>query len=197
MTKTRSVSFAPLKFLHIIYCSLFLAAITLGESGCSISSETGPAMPLDLGHKAPEILTETASGNKMSLSQHKGSIVLVAFWDSGNMTARKAHPELQHIYNTYKDADFQDAKGFCVFSVALDTNRDAWLKAVEEDGITWPCQTIDTDGWNAVSAKTYEVHYTPKYFLVDGEGNIVDRHVDINSLDQLLASKLSRRSGRP
>jgi len=32
---------------------------------------------------------------------------------------------------------------------------------------------------------------------VDGEGNIVDRHVDINSLDQLLASKLSRRSGRP
>lgn len=197
MTKTRSVSFAPLNALHTFYFALLLSGIALVGTGCSVSTETGLTMPLDLGNKAPEILTETAAGNKMSLSQHRGSMVLVAFWDSGNMTARKAHPELQHIYNTYKDAEFQDAKGFCVFSVSLDTDREAWLKAVEEDGITWPCQTIDTQGWNAVSAKTYEVHYTPKYFLVDGAGNIIDKHVDIYALDQHLAGMLSKRSGRP
>lgn len=197
MTKKRSVSFAPLKSLHTLSFALIIAAFSMITHGCSGSMETAAPKPLDLGRKAPEILTETANGNKMSLSQHKGSIVLIAFWDSGNMTARKAHPELQHIYNTYKDAQFQDAKGFCMFSVSLDTNKDAWLKAVQEDGITWPCQTIDTDGWNAISAKTYQVHYTPKYFLVDGEGNIIDKHVDINDLDQVLAGQLSKRSGRP
>ena len=197
MTNNRFAKKARLNNTRSILLTSLLALPLLFSAGCSTSQETVIKSPVEVGRKAPEILTETENGAKMSLSQHKGSYVLVAFWDSGNTAARKAHAELQHIYNTYKDAEFRDAHGFCVFSVSLDTDRDAWLKAVHEDGINWPCQTIDTGGWNAVSAKTYGVNYTPKYFLVDGEGKIIDKHVDIDMLDDALAEQLSKRAGRP
>lgn len=168
--------------------------LTLLNACSSAEPATGA---LTNGATAPEVHTVTADGKSISLSDHRGNIVLLAFWDSGNMAARRNHPELQRLYDTYRDAEFKDAKGFCVYSISLDTDKAKWLTAVQEDGITWTCQTIDTAGWNAESATAYQVNYTPRYFLIDGSGEIISRHVSIAELDELLSERLDKRSSWP
>ena len=195
MTNMRSAVNAHLNTRQLITLLLAASMILTMLNACSSAEPT--ATTLSNGAKAPEVRTVTADGKTISLSDHRGNLVLLAFWDSGNMTARRNHPELQRLYDTYKDADFKEAKGFCVYSVSLDTDKTKWLSAVQEDGISWTCQTIDTAGWNAESATAYQVNYTPRYFLIDGSGEIISRHVSIAELDELLSERLDKRSSRP
>lgn len=194
MTNMRSAVNAHLHTRQLITLLAAGLLVTLLNACSSAETATGA---LTNGAKAPEVRTVTADGKSISLSDHRGNIVLLAFWDSGNMAARRNHPELQRLYDTYKDADFKEAKGFCVYSISLDTDKAKWLSAVQEDGITWTCQTIDTAGWNAESATAYQVNYTPRYFLIDGSGEIISRHVSIAELDELLSERLDKRSSRP
>ena len=39
-------------------------------------------------------------------------------------------------------------KGFTVFSVSLDQDRDAWLKAIAADNLSWPNHVSELNGWN-------------------------------------------------
>jgi len=84
-----------------------------------------------------------------------------------------------------------------VYSVCIDENRESWITASREDGIFWPCSTFDPGGWNAASALAYDIHYTPKYFLIDGEGEILDTYPDINNLDKQLTEMLDKRQSLP
>ncbi len=170
-----------------IIAFLFIVTATL-SSGCS--TEAPLVLGNGYGNKAPEIVAKDANGETKTLSGHAGSIVLIEFWDSNTSQARRNHLALRQIYNSYKDASFKNAKGFCVFSVSIDTDKQKWETACQEDGINWPCNTIDTNGWNALPIMDYGVHYTPKYLLVDGNGVILDASVTIADLSKLLDAQL-------
>ena len=76
-------------------------------------------------------------------------------------------------YNKYKKAKFKDAKGFAVLSVSLDSNKDAWAKAVEKDQLAWDTHISDLKGWQSEAAAIYGVSSIPFSFLIDGNGIIV------------------------
>lgn len=183
---------------HIMNFILLAASLIVpfAFSGCSGAQETAQS-GISTGSKAPEIIGEISDGKKISLGQHKGALVLVEFWDSGNSEARKNHFEMQRLYNKFKDADFKEGRHFCIFSVSLDTDQSKWAAAVSEDAVTWPCQINDPKGWNAESATTYGVNYTPRYILVGSDGTILDKHVQIRELEQMLQDQLVKRQSRP
>lgn len=172
----------------------FTALIGIGTlvSGCS-SSATTATVGVATGNQSPDIFTENIKGEMISLSGHKGSYVLVEFWDSQNSEARRNHYEMERIYSKYKDATFDNGKKFCIYSVSLDTDREKWEAAVAEDNMQWPCNTIDQRAWNSPAVLAFNISYLPKYYLIDGNGVVIRRNIMIKDLDAILEENLQGR----
>jgi hypothetical protein len=176
----------------VIIFFISLIGICALASGCSTSATTA-TVGVATGNQSPDIFSENIKGEMISLSGHKGSYVLVEFWDSQNSDARKNHYEMQRIYNKYKDATFDNGKKFCIYSVSLDTDREKWEAAVAEDNMQWPCNTIDQRSWNSPAVLAYSISYLPKYYLIDGNGVVIRRNIMIKDLDAILGENLQGR----
>jgi hypothetical protein len=165
--------------------------LSLIAYGCSGTAASSKVVGVAAGNSSPDILTNDKNGKTLQLSALKGSYVLVEFWESGNMDARRNHYEINRLYQKYQDAQFKDGKNFCIYSVSLDTNKDKWLEAMAQDNVSWPCQTIDTKGWNAKSAIDFGVSFLPKYYLINGDGVIIKRNILIQDLESIIKAELS------
>ncbi|HRP59565.1 MAG TPA: TlpA disulfide reductase family protein, partial [Vicingus sp.] len=82
-----------------------------------------------------------------------------------------------------------NSKGFEVFGVSLDDNKEKWLEAIEKDGLTWK-QVSDLKGWGNAVAKQYGVQGIPHSILVDKEGVIVAKNLRGEDLHKKLAEVL-------
>lgn len=63
------------------------------------------------------------------------------------MAHAEENPNVVAAYTKYKDSKFVNGKGFTVYNVSLDNNKDAWMKAIQQDGLVWPNHVSDLGGW--------------------------------------------------
>ena len=112
-----------------------------------------------------------AEGNPVTLSQlAEGKLLLVDFWASWCPDCRKANPDVVAAYQKYHD------QGFDVLGVSFDTNKEAWLAAIEKDGLTWT-QVSDLQGWNNAAGALYAISFIPQNALIK-DGKIVARNLE-------------------
>ncbi|MFZ9718390.1 MAG: redoxin domain-containing protein [Chitinophagaceae bacterium] len=143
------------------------------------------AAQIDLGKKsmmgavAADFSQPDTSGNQITLSSLRGKYVLLDFWASWCGPCRAESPNLVKAYQQYH------AKGFTIFSVSLDQNRKNWIKAIQEDGYTWP-QAGDMKGWGNAAARDYGVQGIPFNVLLDANGVVVARNLRGDALAQKL-----------
>lgn len=121
---------------------------------------------LKVGGIVPEIELPNTVDSMIKLSSLNGKMVLIDFWASWCAPCRAANPYLQKLYKKYKE------KGFEVFAVSLDVKKQAWLKAIKKDKLTYT-QVIDNSGWNSKVAEQFFVDMIPTNFLLDQNGKIV------------------------
>lgn len=145
---------------------------------------------INLGNKAPEIMMAAPKGNVITLSSFKGKLVLIDFWASWCGPCRAENPAVVAAYNKYHASTFKNGKGFEVFSVSLDQNQAAWIKAIEKDQLTWPFHVSDLQGWNNAAAKRYGVNSIPSNVLVDENGIIIAKNLRGEALETTLESHL-------
>jgi len=129
--------------------------------------------------KAKDFTQPDASGKPVSLSQFKGKYVLVDFWASWCGPCRQDNPNVVRAYNEFKD------KNFTILGVSLDQSKDAWLKAIQQDSLSWT-QVSDLKFWNNEAATLYGVQAIPYNVLVDPAGNIIAENLHGEEIAQTL-----------
>jgi peroxiredoxin len=134
---------------------------------------------LAVGNPAPEISLPGPDGGEIKLSSLRGKVVLIDFWASWCGPCRRENPEVVRIYNRFRD------KGFEVFGVSLDRDRDAWLNAIAKDGLVWT-QVSDLKYWQSQAAQLYGVKSIPHTVLIDQEGKIIMRRLRGKALERKL-----------
>lgn len=138
---------------------------------------------LQPGTVAPDFTLPDTAGNPVRLSDFRGRYVLVDFWASWCPDCRRENPNIVAAYNRFKE------KGFTVLGVSLDRNREAWLKAIEKDNLTWT-HVSDLHAWNSPIAGLYAIRWIPTGFLLDPEGTILAVGLEGEALTDKLAELL-------
>lgn len=204
-TQAQAVSTAKIKALiplmgsHLValWATNFLPAEKEMASLVDIADRLGKARPthpqvqqfvsnlqrlqgVNEGAMAPDINLATPAGPNLALSSLRGKYVLIDFWASWCGPCRRENPNVVKTYAAYKD------KGFEIFGVSLDQNREAWLKAIETDKLVWK-HVSDLQYWNSAGAQAYQVNSIPQTFLVDPAGRIIAKGLRGAALDNYLA----------
>lgn len=124
-----------------------------------------------IGRKAPDFTMNDVDGKPVTLSSKYGpKLLLVDFWAAWCGPCRQENPNVVRVYNEF------NKKGFDIFGVSLDQDRDAWVKAIEDDKLTWT-HVSDLQYWNNAAAKLYAVQAIPANFLLDETGTIIGKNL--------------------
>jgi len=132
------------------------------------------------GKDAPEIAYPGPDGKIYRLSDLRGKYVLLDFWASWCRPCRIENPNLVKNYKKYHD------KGFEIFQVSLDRNKEAWIKAIKDDNLESWYHVSDLKYWKSEPAKLYGVRAIPSNFLIDKNGKIIATNLRGNSLGEKL-----------
>ena len=124
-----------------------------------------------IGQKAPDFTLNDPEGNPVSLYSKVGSkLLLIDFWAAWCGPCRQENPNVVKLYKEF------NKKGFDVFGVSLDRTKDAWVKAIADDKLTWT-HVSDLQYWNNAAAKLYGIGAIPANFLLDENGVIIGRNL--------------------
>jgi thiol-disulfide isomerase/thioredoxin len=141
--------------------------------------------PFAVGQIPEDIVLQNPEGKTMRLSELRGKVVLIDFWASWCKPCRQESPNVVAAYKKY------NAKGFEVFSVSLDKDKQAWTKAIADDGLIWKWHVLDNNQDPAASfAGKYGASSIPRAFLLNREGKIINTDVRGKMLGQLLEKEL-------
>jgi peroxiredoxin len=138
---------------------------------------------IQVGQQAPDITLNSPEGKAVSLSSLRGKYVLIDFWASWCGPCRQENPNVVKMYNRFKGKNFE------IFGVSLDKEKDKWIQAIANDGLTW-VHVSDLKFWNSAGAEAYGVRSIPATFLVDPQGVIVAKNLRGKELEDKLAQIL-------
>jgi thiol-disulfide isomerase/thioredoxin len=130
--------------------------------------------------KATNFVQNTADDKPVGISDFKGRYVFVDFWASWCGPCRGENPNVLKAYNMYKDA------GLEILGVSFDDKKEAWVKAIKEDGMPW-VQISALKGFENEAAKIYKIQGIPSSLLINPDGEIIAYDLRGENLEKKLA----------
>lgn len=140
----------------------------------------------EVGKHYIDFTLNNIEGEAVTLSElvGKSKLIMIDFWASWCPDCRVENPNIVEVYEQYKD------KGLEIISVSLDTDREAWLKGIEDDNLNWEYHLSELKGWNCSAATEYGVAFIPQNFLINEEGTIVAKNLSDERLKNFIGRYL-------
>ncbi len=129
---------------------------------------------LPIGTLAPEMVIDSASN--ITLESLRGRYAVLHFWASWCPDCRRDMAELNELSYIY------NSDSIVFVHISYDTNKEAWLKYIEDNQMLGlqiselkkmrECKTYDL----------FKIHWIPAYYVLNTEGRIIERTVDVKKL---------------
>jgi thiol-disulfide isomerase/thioredoxin len=133
---------------------------------------------------APAFAVTTTDGQRVSMDDLAGKVVLLDFWATWCGPCREALPHMQEIAKKFK------GQPLVVLSVSLDTDEGKWKEFVTKNEMTW-LQYRD-GGFTGPISKMFGVEAIPHTFTIDADGVLQDEHIGDASIEGKLKKLISR-----
>lgn len=132
-----------------------------------------PAQQINTNSKtaAPEFKLKSVDGKDVRLSDFKGKVVVLDFWATWCGPCRMGIPDLVALQNEYKG-------NLVVLGISLDkfSGTDNQVKSfMKELKINYPIVFGDEQ----VTKDYGNIEAIPTSFIIDAQGNIVDKHIGL------------------
>jgi Glutathione peroxidase len=128
-----------------------------------------------------EIELPDYKGRPQKLSDQKGKVVLLDFTAFKTDFSPSYTLLLRRLYDKYAE------QGFTIYQVSVDDDENYWMNGAAN--LPWVC-VYDEASLKSTYLKSYNVTQIPTVFLIDRDGNIVDRPENTDELDEKIARLL-------
>lgn len=151
--------------------------------GVKIAERIAKLDAVAIGKVAPDFTLNNPEGTPVSMHSIKGKVKIIDFWASWCGPCRGENPNVVKIYEEFHP------KGLEIIGVSLDRDKDAWLKAIEDDKLSWN-HVSDLKFWDCEAAKQYAVNSIPHVLILDENNTIVARNLRGDELKAKIAEML-------
>jgi len=174
-------------YTHVEYCvengvvagyldGLYHPEVVVTRDQMAVYVQRAFELPIPSGPPAPDFTLLTLDGTQQyTLSDLKGRPVAVFFWTSWCYYCALQAPDLETLYQRYRD------QGFLVLGVGLDDPAALQQKA-EALGLTFPV------GYNPYAGVLYGVEAIPYTFIIDRSGSVSSSWLGLQPIATLEAA---------
>ncbi len=133
---------------------------------------------------APPFAITTTDGQRVSMDDLAGKVVLIDFWATWCAPCREALPHMREIANKFQ------GQPLVVLSVSLDKDEQKWKDFIGKNEMTWP-QYRD-GGFTGPIAKMFGVEAIPHTFTIDADGVLQEEHIGDAAIEGKLKKLVAR-----
>jgi thiol-disulfide isomerase/thioredoxin len=138
---------------------------------------------------APPFAVTTLDGQRISMDDLQGKVVLLDFWATWCGPCREALPHVRELAKKFQ------GQPLVILSVSLDSNDQKWKEFVAANGMTWP-QYRD-GGFTSPISKMFNVTAIPHTFTIDADGVLQDEHIGDASIEGKLKKLVAHAREMP
>ena len=135
--------------------------------GCDNATQEQPVAKGGLvGQTAPDFTLTDMQGQKVTLSQFRGKVVVLNFWATWCPPCREEMPSMERLYRNL------ESQGLVLLAVNIEKNgKTAVSKFLQKTPYTFPILLDD----ESVVQNTYGVFRFPESFIIDRNGVVIDK----------------------
>ena len=133
---------------------------------------------------APAFAVATLDGQRLSLDDLTGKVVLIDFWATWCGPCREAMPHMKEIARKFQ------GQPLVILSVSLDSDEQKWKDYVAKNGMTW--MQYRDGGFTGSISNLFGVKAIPHTFTIDADGVLQDEHIGDASIEGKLKKLVAR-----
>ncbi len=151
-----------LMMIGIGLISIGIVLFLILSNSPAAASQDFVAVPAEVNYPAPDLPLQDLAGKNVSLTDYRGSVVLVNLWATWCPPCKEEMPTLETFYEKYK------ADGFVLVGVNQEEQRNIVAPFVDEFGLTFPVW-LDL---NYLAQRKFNTANLPSSYVIDRQGNV-------------------------
>lgn len=122
-----------------------------------------------VGSPAPDFRLTDLSGRTVTLADYRGKVVLIDFWATWCSSCESEIPDMKALDARFKDADF------ALLAASVDqAGPEVVAKYAADKALPYRILFADE-----ATSKAYRIFGLPTKFLIDREGRVVRKYLDL------------------